>query len=838
MPYMHKLSCRLALLKDALIVVSLTALACEMPVRTTGPAGEMYLAVVPKTVTVQPSDTVDLMAVGYTSAGDTANIPVSWSMTAGSLVDTTTKGWRHYAKIKAGPSNGTFKVVAHGNQTTATDTATVTVAQLPVAQVLVTPAVVSVLIGAGVQLTATPQDANGNPLSGRVVNWSTSDAAVASVNSGGLVTGVAAGAATVTATSEGQTGTSAVTVSTVPVASVSVSPASASLQTGQTVQLTATPKDASGNPLSGRAVNWSTSNATVATVSSTGLVTGGGAAGSATITATSEGHSATSAISVTSVPVASVSVTPASASLSTGRTTQLTATPRDASGNPLSGRAVSWTTSNGAVATVSSSGLVTGAAAGSATITATSEGQIGTSAITVTSVPVASVTVSPASASVLTGQTAQLTAAPKDASGNPLSGRTVTWSSGNTSVATVSSSGLVAGVTAGSATITATSEGQSGTSAVTVVLPNPGDSTLGSALPAPLAASTGAAFYVATTGNDANPGTLAQPWKTIQKAMNALQPGQTAYVRAGTYETGGTFGTSNDSQYWSVNCTATGPCSIVAYPGEQPVIHGWIKITGSYLRLSGFIIEGPLSRDVTSCTERRAMQIEFSGGHDVEISHNEIRNNDYHAGIYLAGVSSIQILANYIHDNGRPTISNDPCTGSSTWNVDHGIYWSSSSGGVSLVAGNVFEHNRGHGIQLYPGALNVIVTQNTFVTNGNSGVYISSSSDRVTVIDNIVAFNDRNGQMQIQSGNGNVVMRNIVYSPNSSYNTIENSTSSVITDNTFADPLFVSLGGGDYHLLTGSPGINRALLAYSLRYAFDGQVRPQGAGPDIGAYER
>ena len=132
----------------------------------------------------------------------------------------------------------------------------------------------------------------------------------------------------------------------------------------------------------------------------------------------------------------------------------------------------------------------------------------------------------------------------------------------------------------------------------------------------------------------------------------------------------------------------------------------------------------------------------------------------------------------------------------------------------------------------------MIVTQNTFVTNGNSGVYISSSSDRVTVIDNIVAFNDRNGQMQIQSGNGNVVMRNVVYSPNSSYNTIENSTSSVITDNTFADPLFVSLGGGDYHLLTGSPGINRALLAYSLRYAFDGQVRPQGAGPDIGAYER
>src|SRR3989442_11148390 len=95
----------------------------------------------------------------------------------------------------------------------------------------------------------------------------------------------------------------------------------------------------------------------------------------------------------------------------------------------------------------------------------------------------------------------------------PFSTLFLSWTTSNGAVATVSSSGLVTGVTAGSATITATSEGQSGTSAVTVVLPNPGDSTLGSALPAPLAASTGAAFYVATTGNDANPGTLAQPWK-------------------------------------------------------------------------------------------------------------------------------------------------------------------------------------------------------------------------------------------------------------------------------------------------------------------------------------
>src|SRR5207247_2865652 len=115
-----------------------------------------------------------------------------------------------------------------------------------------------------------------------------------------------------------------------------------------------------------------------------------------------------------------------------------------------------------AVATVDGTGLVSGAGAGSATITATSEGHSGSASITVSTVPVASVSVSPASAALPVGQTVQLTATPQDANGNPLSGRTVSWASSNTSVATVSSSGLVTGEAAGSATITATSEGQSG----------------------------------------------------------------------------------------------------------------------------------------------------------------------------------------------------------------------------------------------------------------------------------------------------------------------------------------------------------------------------------------
>jgi hypothetical protein len=86
-------------------------------------------------------------------------------------------------------------------------------------------------------------------------------------------------------------------------------------------------------------------------------------------------------------PVATVTLSPASASIGVAGTQQLSATLRDASGNVLTGRAVAWASSNALVASVSSSGLVTGLAAGSVTITATSEAKSGSASITVTALP-------------------------------------------------------------------------------------------------------------------------------------------------------------------------------------------------------------------------------------------------------------------------------------------------------------------------------------------------------------------------------------------------------------------------------------------------------------------
>lgn len=152
------------------------------------------------------------------------------------------------------------------------------------------------------------------------------------------------------------------------------------------------------------------------------------------------------------VAVTGVSVSPTSASIGVGGTQQLTATVSPAN---ATNKNVTWTSNNTSVATVNASGVVTGVAAGNATITVrTEDGNFtATSAITVTSsnVAVTGVTVSPTSASLSVGGTQQLTAT---VSPSNATNKNVTWTSNNTSVATVNSSGLVTAVSAGSATIT------------------------------------------------------------------------------------------------------------------------------------------------------------------------------------------------------------------------------------------------------------------------------------------------------------------------------------------------------------------------------------------------
>src|SRR6266446_985803 len=253
---------------------------------------------------------------------------------------------------------------------------------VPVASVEVALAKSSILEGETTNATATPKDANGTVLSGRFIGWASGDPHVATVTQEGVITALKAGATSVSATSEGRTGTATVTVTALPVASVTVSLFLSSLTVGATTLATSTVKDANGNVLSGRSVTWSSDLPSVASVNSIGFVSAV-SAGSANITATSEGQSGSAPITVVPPSIASVTVTLATSTLASGSRTQATATARDKDGNILAGKALTLSSDNPSIATVTPQGVVTGVTLGTTNITATGEGVTGSAAITV-----------------------------------------------------------------------------------------------------------------------------------------------------------------------------------------------------------------------------------------------------------------------------------------------------------------------------------------------------------------------------------------------------------------------------------------------------------------------
>mgnify|MGYP001409899849 FL=1 len=159
------------------------------------------------------------------------------------------------------------------------------------------------------------------------------------------------------------------------VASVVVSPSPASVRVGELVVLSATAEDQGGNRLAGRAVTWTSVNVTVASVEN-GVVRGI-SEGTTDVSAVVDGTPGTVTVTVTGARVVTVDVRPVVAQVLLGATIQMTATPRSASGTPLTGRTISWASSDLAIATVSAAGLVTGVAGGDVTITATVEQQLG-----------------------------------------------------------------------------------------------------------------------------------------------------------------------------------------------------------------------------------------------------------------------------------------------------------------------------------------------------------------------------------------------------------------------------------------------------------------------------
>ena len=341
----------------------------------------------------------------------------------------------------------------------------------------------SVGVGGTITLFAAVGDASGNPVQNPSVTWTSSPADTATVTGFGdsaRVTGRMEGVATITATSAGLSDMHRVqiTASSAPVATVTVVPADTNLTVGDSLAFRADLKDAAGNSLSNRSVSWYTADSTFIQVYAygTAALVFARAAGAAVLHATSEGKTGQATITVAvPAPVATVAVVPGSAGLTVGDNATFSADVRDAAGNRLN-RVVSWSSTDPSVLSITStagaSATVRALSAGTAVLRATSEGKTGQATVTVAApAPVATVTVVPDTATLAVGDSAMFRADLRDAAGNPLSNRAVSWSASDSTIISLYGFGdqaLVQPRAAGSVVLRATSEGKTGQATITV----------------------------------------------------------------------------------------------------------------------------------------------------------------------------------------------------------------------------------------------------------------------------------------------------------------------------------------------------------------------------------
>ncbi len=437
--------------------VSLTIESIVVPVSS--------ITVSPAQITMLAGNSEQLS--GAILPANATNKTVSWSSSQPEIATVNASG--RVTALSEGATSITA-TTADGNKT-ATALISVESGDIPVSSLSISPEEATLQIGTSTTLSRTilPADATDKSM-----NWNSSNPSVATVNQIGRVTALSAGVVTITAvTSDGNhTDTAVITVEAgiVPVTSVVISPDTASMLEGTTLEIRAElfPSTAT-NP----SVVWNSSDNSVATVNAQGLVTAV-SLGSAIITATTEDGGFTDGASITvvslNIPVSDIVISPDQATIIGGNFLRLTAEifPADATN-----RQVIWSSSDASVATVNQNGRIAALAPGEVQISVTSaDGNFTDSAaitVVLEDIFVTSVVIAPEEASLTAGSSLQLSAEvfPANATNKEL-----TWSSSDPLVVEVNANGQITAVTEGSAIVTVTTVDGSFTasSEITIVI--------------------------------------------------------------------------------------------------------------------------------------------------------------------------------------------------------------------------------------------------------------------------------------------------------------------------------------------------------------------------------
>jgi pectate lyase-like protein len=338
---------------------------------------------------------------------------------------------------------------------------------------------------------------------------------------------------------------------------------------------------------------------------------------------------------------------------------------------------------------------------------------------------------------------------------------------------------------------------------------------------------TGVCYYVDTTGNDANPGTSAAPFRTIQRAANVVNPGDGVQVRNGVYTAGGTnvvtisrSGTAaNRIVFRAVNRWGA------VIDGNNNASTTGIAIPGGFVWVEGFEVRN---------TSRYG--IDTFDGHDQVVIGNNVHDIGRLCTNATGGIvgidayaSGLVIAGNWIHDVGRFGPGENGCTPSNNnWqNHDHGIY--NGIGTNVVIANNVF-YNLAHGwaIQRYDGQDEVVhglfILNNTFVganPNRDAQVIIATPTTNLVIANNIFYQPANTAVLFENAGSGGTLTGNVTTAGlqlgGSGLTTIANLTST--------DPLFVNAGGLDFHLTAPSPARSAGVSRWCPPMDYEGVAR-------------
>jgi len=376
-------------------------------------------------------------------------------------------------------------------------------------------------------------------------------------------------------------------------------------------------------------------------------------------------------------------------------------------------------------------------------------------------------------------------------------------------------------------------------------------------------------YYVATTGSDSNPGTLAQPFRTIAKGVSVLEPGDTTFVRAGTYAEGiNTFSLNFPS-----GTSWVSPVKLAAYPGESVTMRpgGGDSVFNFGAEPDQYIIIDGLIIDAIK-TLGNAVTI-HQGSNHIRFQNCEIKNS-YLNGVMISWGNINVISSDYneiinckIHHNARSAGTTNPGPDvPAGFGAGHGIYITTS---YNIIRGNTIHDTGEFGIHQWTALpkfanYNVIEGNTVYGSGYNTTRYghvccggIVASAGTGTVIRNNLVYGNLVNGIDIgnncvsckiynntfhnnpgwniytfDGGSGREVRNNIAY-PKGIYT----GTGTTASNNLTTDPDFVDATAKDFRLLSSSPAIDAGMTLSAVPDDFARVARPQGSAHDIGAYE-